>query len=197
MSATPLLGVINDWPLWVQVLASAVVALMWLTFLTWVINLFKRESKSLPAGSIQAQTESPGATQQLLTDGGGIDVGGDVAGGDIDKSTHITFAQTTVPEPHLIAPIVEGHVNGNRITLSVRNTDSVAHQFKSRLYAVEGGVGDIPKIADHRFPVWLRWDSASATEWEVIGPKQEGTVKVAQAEGHSTGSEASAFSLSD
>ena len=75
----PVIGVINDWPLWVQILASAGVAFMWLTILTWFINLFKREPKPSPAGETQTQTESPGAIQQKQTAGGdAYQAGGDI-----------------------------------------------------------------------------------------------------------------------
>lgn len=64
---------------------------------------------------------------------------------------------------------VTGKVSGSRITLSVTNTDSIAHRYRARLHAVEGGVGDSPHL-EKWLPRWLRWDGASDSELDVAAP---------------------------
>ena len=83
----PLVGAFQQWPLWVQILASAGVAFVWLTILTWLINLFKRPQETGPSGP--TATADHGAQAMA-----GIQAGHDVyqAGGDINVGT--------IPQPH-------------------------------------------------------------------------------------------------
>lgn len=73
MAPVPVIGAINGWPIWLQILASAGVAFVWLTLLTGIIDFFKRKSKH---GSRSDQTQSVSKSQnaqaQQATAGGNV-----------------------------------------------------------------------------------------------------------------------------
>lgn len=129
MSAVPVLGAVNGWPLWVQVLASGVVAFMWLTLLSWVINLFKRKPKAASPGHSQTQSDSPGAQQQQAQSGSNSPITqiqtGDTHLGDVYNFTiNITpEAQEAMIEVEAQKPIirVESHGQLGGITAGIVN----------------------------------------------------------------------------
>ena len=77
MSVTPIVGGISDWPVWVQLVASAGVAFVWLTVLKWLIDRFKRKPEVAPVGDSQELTRSPRAGQAGDIGRDNIQVAGD------------------------------------------------------------------------------------------------------------------------
>lgn len=98
---------------------------------------------------------------------------------------YIEAPQPAVPQP--IAVQLHGEVQGTRIRLIVTNTGPVPHQFRAKLRSVTGGLYPVTETTWLSRGWWLKWDSASVSEWEPIGPKQDGVLRVAAPSGSTQG----------
>ena len=151
------------WPLWIQILISAVVALVGIGILPFAQRQFAKEK-----GNGMEQSGSPGASQF----GDHTTIHGDFAGRDIDKSTHV-YNQSPIPQS--IVPVLNGEVRGPNIYVNVTNTDNLPHSFRIVFHDVRGMVGQ-KRVRD----AWLPWH---CSDFQMIGPGQSDIIQVAQADG--------------
>ena len=160
----------SDWPLWQQVLASAGVAFVWLTAISWVLELFRK-----PAADAQAQEASPGAQQGSADGNLAQSTGGHaVVTGD---NSPVTIGEAPPPNPSVVNPGVQGQLKGPWIVIEIENPDDHEHEFGIRLISFEGLVSDSPKV-ENRSP-------AVICAREPIGPRQKSEMQIGQVDGGS------------
>lgn len=83
----PILGAINDWPLWKQIVLSGVAALVWLFLLTWMFIFLNRRKTKANEAPPSASAQSGGAASvatgansvsQAISGNHNVVVGGDI-----------------------------------------------------------------------------------------------------------------------
>ena len=70
LAATPVIGAVAGWPIWVQALLSSIVAILWLTLFTWRVRVMseQRSGEGRPTQSQSASGAGRDISQWLFRD---------------------------------------------------------------------------------------------------------------------------------
>ncbi len=138
----PVVGAISDWPIWVQTLAAAGVAFMWLTALTWLISLFTgRQSKIAAPELSQVQTDSPLAQQAGHVGRDNTQVSGDLIqhfyfGSSSEAEEVIVKEEKQPPNIHIESQNQQGGITAYQVNIQPGDrelTSSTAQGLKGLL----------------------------------------------------------------
>jgi len=183
VAAMPILGAINDWPLWVQALAAGGVALMWLTILGWIAKQFGPKDPK-PVGPTSTVTGPGSAVNIEDSDINGDVVGRDKAGGDIvhgDKEVYLHES----PRSEQFEIDLEPVIDAPKIRIRVHNGDiEQPHKFRVTLKAVRPGVrGMNVRNPSGHLPLSLAWSGFNDGEAAEIGPGGHREISLGKIEG--------------
>lgn len=95
LAALPVIGAVSGWPIWVQILVSAFVAVGWLTVIAWLLNRFNKRKESAATPTL-SQTAS-GAGGDILQAGRDINQTVAAPGRDRTKITLRTAILQQIP----------------------------------------------------------------------------------------------------